>query len=57
MNPDSTVLDGRRFSSSASQSQISDFVSEKNEEIAALQKNTSLVAYFSYPLDNDVDSF
>lgn len=54
--PDSTVLDGRRFSSSASQSQIADFVSEKNEEIAALQKNTSLVAYFSYPLNNDVDS-
>ncbi len=56
MLPDSDILDGIRFSSSASQSQIADFVSEKNEEIAALQKNTSLVAYFSYPLDNDVDS-
>ncbi len=54
--PDSTVLDGRRFSSSASQSQIADFVSEKKEEIETLQKNKSLVAYFSYPLDNDVDS-
>lgn len=53
---DSDVLDGRRFSSSATQSQIADFVSEKNAEIAELQKNTSLVAYFSYPLDNDIDS-
>ena len=53
---DSDVLDGRRFSSNASQSQVADFVSEKNAEISELQKNTSLVAYFSYPLDNDIDS-
>lgn len=53
---DSDVLEGRRFSSSASQSQIADFVSEKNTEITELKKSTSLVAYFSYPLDNDVDS-
>lgn len=53
---DSDVLDRRRFSSSVSQSQIAYFVSEKNEEIAALKKNTSLVAYFSYSLDNDMDS-
>ena len=54
--PGATVLDGKRFAASTAAETVSAWVNEMQTELDALQESKSLVAYFSYPLDNDVDA-
>ncbi len=54
--PDATVMDGKRFAASTSAETVSEWVHGMQNELKALQDNKSLVAYFSYPLENDVDA-